>query len=71
VNEKPDDFFQFSLMLHVIGSPRLLVAPNSHSHRQTIRKFEDVLVRFIVADEEQPRLTEMDHEGMSRCALPS
>ena len=44
--------------------------PYSYSHDEPFGKLEDILVCFVIADEKQPGLPQMAHEGQGSRSLP-
>ena len=44
---------------------------HSHPHDEPFGKLEDILVCFVIADEKQPGLPEMAHEGQDGRPFPA
>jgi hypothetical protein len=51
MDEAAENIFDLSLMVDEILRPRLLMRPHSHPHGKPFGKLEDILVRFVIADE--------------------
>ena len=71
MDENSNDIFNLSLVLYVILRPRFGMPPHPHSHDESLGKLEDILVRFVIADEKQAGLPEMPHQGQRSRPFPA
>ena len=70
MDEEPENILDLSLMVEEIPCPRLLTSPDSHRHREPLGQVEDIFIRFIITNIEQPGLLQVVHEGQDGRSFP-
>lgn len=70
MDEDSNDILNFFLVFYIILRPRFGMPPHPYPHDKPFGKFEDTLVRFVIADEKQTSLPEMAHQGQGSRPFP-